>query len=185
MRSIVAIALFCTLLNPIARGQDSFFTKKAIYLSFEEFRNNTPSITGHTLKLLETDQYVRSIEYDNDLLDTVKKYRRQVWGFSDDQNMYIKYGGSVGRVIEWGVYCVFTYVRNVEINMVSHEKEPRSFYYVLNYASGEIEEMKANRVRKYLADDKNLAEEYKNEDDKEGQMLEYLRRYNRQHPLIK
>jgi len=183
MRSIVAIALYCTLLNTSTFGQDSGIKKNAIYLSFEEFRNNTPSITGHTLKLGETDQYLRSIEYDNYGPDTVKKFRRRVWGFSDDKNFYIKYGGSAGMVIEWGNYCVFSYVQNVQINAVNHEKEPRSFYYVLNYLTGEIEEMKVNKVKRYLADDGELAQEYRDEDDKEGQMLEFIRRYNQRHPL--
>jgi hypothetical protein len=81
MRSIVAIALYCTLLNTSTFGQDSGFKKNAIYLSFEEFRNNTPSITGHTLNLGETDQYLRSIEYDNYGPDTVKKLADGFGGF--------------------------------------------------------------------------------------------------------
>jgi hypothetical protein len=44
--------------------------------------------------------------------------------------------------------------------------------------------MKIKKVKKYLADNQKLSEEYKNEPDKEGTMLLYIRKYNQQHQAM-
>jgi hypothetical protein len=54
---------------------------------------------------------------------------------------------------------------------------------MMNYYTGEIEDLRVGKVKKYLKDDKGLLDQYKNEGDREGLMSIYIRKYNEIHPI--
>ncbi|PWT73509.1 MAG: hypothetical protein C5B59_13200 [Bacteroidetes bacterium] len=199
MRTIIACFFCCLLVISEVFGQDPSFKKNAIYVSFEEFKTNSPSIDTLKLHMFEKTNYKRSVQYETNSPDSLADYKGDVWAFSDSNYLYIKHKGNFGLVMELGRYCVFSYMVPASNQWMGssmmgshgemmggpvrvHEDEKRT-YYVLNFNSGEIEEMKVSNVKRYLADDEDLYNEYKNEDNQKGLMLEYIRKYNAKHSI--
>jgi hypothetical protein len=197
MRSVLAIFFYCFAPMLHAIGQDSLFKKNAIFLTFEEFRTNRPSIDTLKLHLNENNKYNPIIQYETGVRDSLAEYTGGLWAFSDNNQLYIKYDEGFGRFIILGRYCVFLttqYSGNKESPFemnggnlgiaLGKQGEDKKLYYTLNDQTGQIELMKIKKVKKYLADNQKLSDEYKNEPDKEGTMLLYIRKYNQQHQAM-
>ena len=115
-------------------------------------------------------------------------------GFSDSTDIYIKHDGYYGLVIATGRYYIFSHMEYAEksqtaISPVTHapivlRSQPveTKIYYILDYQTGQIEELKAKKVKKILEEDPELLKEYQDEFNQQGLVVQYIRRYNEKHP---
>jgi hypothetical protein len=67
---------------------DSVF-QKGVYMSFEEFRNNNPSVKNYTTELLRKGANKMLVVYDeeNGKRERIKEY----WGYCDGENIFSKF----------------------------------------------------------------------------------------------
>lgn len=189
----VFVALF-TLLVSGALAQTEAITKNAVFLNFEEFKNNAPSIHPIKIFLEQTGEDKYTLKYQVDSTGTTEKYQKRVWAFSDSNDVYIKYQGHYAKFMTIGKLSVFKYFQEFKskwsssgimgvppTRQVTPEGER---FYILDASTGNISMLKLSVAKKLIADDTELLNELnqQSEYNQDRDKLSYIRRYNERHP---
>ncbi len=168
-----------------------------IYLNFQAFRNNAPSIPFAALTTAQ-GQRVTDLRSTNGKLFYPDSSGQQVrldldrtWGFCDKGVVYVRAGNDFSRIGLMGslAHLVFdaTY-RNFDPYMMggtsSYTVEEQRF---LDMATGAFLPVSASGIQPVLARDAILKEEFealsKKERKKPETIFLFMRRYNDRHPL--
>lgn len=204
---LTGFILFLVLFSVLAYGQDivnDLEYKEGIYLSFEEFKTNSPSLT--------CDFYFSTkkngVNFELILTDTVvgKKFlKEKIWGVCTGEVIYVNtsnYQNSKGftRLGEIGRYCVFK--DQVSINrkndgslggmalvgglvggVIGHTivgSIPTETALVLNMNNGNCYFLRKETVELILQSEPQLLESFQKESRKsdEDVMVEYISKYN-------
>lgn len=191
------------LLSLSAAGQqtvlitDARQLKKGLYKSFEEFQANNPSEEGDlVIKNRSSAAQIYLLANRNELVfrdgagqeHKVKNY----WGFCDGTNIYIKDNG-LNKIEETGYYCIYTlhgiqpsrnYLNQADMttNSVS---TPVALKKVLNVVTGQILELSAYNLKKYiLPQDSALLDEFRTDKEKKDQLEYYIYRFNQRNKPV-
>ncbi|MGO4294632.1 hypothetical protein [Chitinophaga sp. RAB17] len=192
------------LLSLCAAGQqtvlitDARQLKKGLYKSFEEFQANNPSEEGDlVIKNRSSAAQIYLLANRNELVlrdGTGQEHKvKNYWGFCDGTNIYIKDNG-LNKIEETGYYCIYTlhgiqpsrnYLNQADMttNSVS---TPVALKKVLNVVTGQILELSAYNLKKYiLPPDSALLDEFRADREKKDQLEYYIYRFNqRNKPVI-
>ncbi|MDR6566188.1 hypothetical protein [Chitinophaga ginsengisegetis] len=192
------------LLGISVTGQNVLITdapllKKGLYKTFEEFQSNNPSEEGDlVIKNRSSAAQIYLLANRNELVlrdgagqeHKLKNY----WGFCDGKNIYIKDNG-LNKLQEIGYYCIYAlhgiqpsrgYINQADMTTNSINT-PVVLKKVLNVVTGQILELSAYNLKKYiLPQDSVLLDEFRADREKKDQLEYYIFRFNqRNKPEIK
>jgi hypothetical protein len=177
---------------------DARHPKKGLYKSFEEFQANSPSEEGDlVIKNRSSAAQIYLLANRNELIlrdgagqeHKVKNY----WGFCDGTNIYIKDNG-LNKIEETGYYCIYTlhgiqpsrtYLNQADMT-TNGISTPVALKKVLNVVTGQILELSAYNLKKYiLPQDSTLLDEFRADREKRAQLEYYILRFNqRNKPMM-
>ena len=177
---------------------DARHPKKGLYKSFQEFQANSPSEEGDlVIKNRSSAAQIYLLANRNELVlrdgagqeHKVKNY----WGFCDGTNIYIKDNG-LNKIEETGYYCIYTlhgiqpsrtYLNQADMT-TNGVSTPVALKKVLNVVTGQILELSAYNLKKYiLPQDSTLLDEFRADREKRAQLEYYIFRFNqRNKPLM-
>jgi hypothetical protein len=166
--------------------------KPGIYVTFEEFRNNAPSIPLQS-KIVPVEIKYKSgtfsepgffICYKLDMTNEEARQLGNVYGFSDGTKFYLALNPkdperinnpSFYGVTYVGKYCVYDV-------MYSSGTDNLTFYdkgtFIIDMNTGDTQMLTGGRLKRIIADDKELLAEFKGLDKKgDAVKKEYLLRY--------
>lgn len=201
MKSLAATLLTFIVMSAVY-GQDILNTdqyKKGIYLNFEEFKYNSPSLSS-TFELIPERN---GLNYRLLISDTVvdKKFLKKVWGVNTGEEVYVNslsYQNNNGFTLltEIGRYCVFK-------DKVSLSQKNSGAYHALtltggliggaiagaiptetaialNMNNGNFYVLRKETMMLILESEPDLLEEYKNHKRKgdEDVIIDYIHHYN-------
>jgi len=196
MKPILTVLLTILITTSFAQVDTQIDTIKrnAVFLSYEEFKNNTPSIHPITIFIDKagTDKFI--LKYLPDSLSKPQKYREPLWGFSDSVNVYIKYRGHYALFQTIGKVCVFIYFQAehtswnymsmpYSTSMPTRSVTPeKTTTYILD-ATGNIIKLTVSAVKNILQDDEELLKTFNDESkhDQDRDKYHYLVKYNERH----
>ncbi|WP_143774213.1 hypothetical protein [Niastella vici] len=172
-------------------AQTGNIKRNAVFLSFEEFKNNTPSIHPIHIFLEQTAEDEYTLKYQDSTGNT-EKYKRSVWGFSDSEDVYIRYNKHYAKFMAIGRICVFKYLQESQTQWsasqpgfasVRYKTKEVEKSYILDVNTGDIITLKVSAVKKLIADDTELLAEYDQlpEYNQERDKLTYITKYNERH----
>ncbi|MBO9727064.1 MAG: hypothetical protein J7623_00350 [Chitinophaga sp.] len=173
--------------------------KKGLYKTFEEFQHNSPSEEGDlVIKNRSSAAQIYLLANRNELVlrdgagreHKVKNY----WGFCDGFNIYIRDNG-LNKIEETGYYCIYTlhgiqpsrnYLNQADMTTNSISS-PVIFKKVLNVVTGQILDLSAYNLKKYiLPQDSVLLDQFRADKEKREQLEYYIYRFNeRNKPVLK
>jgi hypothetical protein len=155
--------------------------KKGIYLTFEEFQQNNPSLQVN-FGIMDHDQISNKIfngesVYDLYIQDANKTYvkiRERHWGLCDGKKVFILYYGNYYVLSLDGKYCQFS---ESQTNAVIPMQMNVNF--IFNAAENKIKEYTKDNVAAILkTENKDLYNEFRADKDKGLMMYDYLNRLN-------
>ncbi|WP_436485660.1 hypothetical protein [Chitinophaga sp. ARDCPP14] len=165
--------------------------KKGLYKTFEEFQSNNPSEEGDlVIKNRSSAAQIYLLANRNELVlrdgagqeHKLKNY----WGFCDGRNIYIKDNG-LNKLQEIGYYCIYAlhgiqpsrgYLNQADMTTNSIST-PVVLKKVLNVVTGQILELSAYNLKKYiLPQDSVLLDEFRGDREKKDQLEYYIFRFN-------
>ncbi|CAL1521113.1 hypothetical protein [Chitinophaga sp. MM2321] len=171
--------------------------KKGLYKSFEEFQTNNPSGEGDlVIKNRSSAAQIYLLANRNELVmrdaagqeHKIKNY----WGYCDGQYIYIKDNG-LNKIEPAGYYCIYE-LRGVQpsrgyynqadmtVNSIS---TPVRLKKVINIITGEILELSAYNLKKYiLPQDKDLLEEFRRDNARKDQLEYYIDQFNQRNKPV-
>src|SRR5581483_970857 len=175
MKPILTVLLTIIISTSFAQVDTPTDTIKrnAVFLSYEEFKNNTPSICPIHIFLdqVSTDRFI--LKYLPDSVSEPKKYKESLWGFSDSVNVYIKYKGHYALFQTIGKVCVFKYFQDGHSSSqftaspyghgATGSVTPEQTYTYALDASGNIIKLTLAAVKNILQDDEELLKMFNDE----------------------
>ncbi|HEY9257930.1 hypothetical protein [Chitinophaga sp.] len=176
---------------------DAQHLKKGLYKSFEEFQANSPSEEGDlVIKNRSSAAQIYLLANRNELVirdgagqeHKVKNY----WGFCDGTNIFIKDNG-LNKIEETGYYCIYTlhgiqpsrsYLNQADMTTNSIST-PVALKKVLNVVTGQILELSAYNLKKYiLPQDSILLDEFRADREKKEQLEYYIYQFNQRNKPV-
>lgn len=191
------VGLFLLAFTGLSQTNDILTTevlRKGVYRSFEEFRTNSPSLTGE-FYMKEKSEFaqsnlgsVKNKLYHLDSNGNETRIKHSVWGYCDGENVYILWDND-GTVLKdyflkiqfLGRYCLF---EDSGYNNVAGTTMVNRYYtdYVLNINNGEVFHLKNKVVKIILERDSDMLKEFKNETNKSSVRREYIKKYCLKYP---
>jgi hypothetical protein len=194
MKPIIALVLLVTCFTSLAQTDN--ITRNAVFRSFEEFRNNTPSVHPIDIFLEQTGEDKFVLNY-RDATGNTQEYKESLWGFSDSNNVYIKYNKHYAKFMAIGKICVFKFWHESETKWSSvpgpngsmvpmrRKTKEQEESYLLDVITGKITTLKASAVKKLITGDAELSAEYNQlgEYNQDRDKLTFVRKYNERNPM--
>ena len=209
MKSLsIVSALIFILFNLSSMAQDrieindDFKFKDGVYLSFEDFKNNTPSIPADSVqgfeRLDESYEYIPKLKLKYQNKDGLKTKIKssEIWGLSINGEVYIQHSsdGSSFRVKTIGAICLFSDIqtktryigkgggsgaRGYYSSTFMHKGKPK----FLQLETGGIFSYSVGSIEHLIAKDKALFAQYEGELFKDEHILKYLKLFNQRNPV--
>ena len=204
-KALLLVCLFCVAV--VAAQSDSvmyvqgFAFKEGIYLSFEQFRTNSPvpknvlvssedSTRMDYLRMVLSKEWIQWRDTSGQLHNMKVS---SLWGYSENKVVYIRYNYVFNRISVIGKICHFT---SYETNYMytGPGTYPNQQYgtpvesmqqYILDADSGRVYAFNPDNMSLLLRRDPQLYNEFSGlrKKQKRDQMFMYLRKYNERHLL--
>ncbi|MFB6455983.1 hypothetical protein ACE38W_11990 [Chitinophaga sp. Hz27] len=170
---------------------------KGLYRSFKDFQTNSPSENGDLViidRSTAAQTYLLADKNQLVIRDGAGEHKvKDYWGYCDGRNLYVKDNG-LNKIIETGYYCIYRqhgqqasrgYYNPADMT-VNNISNPVELVKVINIMTGEIYDLSAYNLRKYiLPQDNELLEEFRSDKEKKDKLEYYIRRFNqRNKPTI-
>ncbi len=181
-----------------------FTFSNGIYISFSDFKNNTPIIATKII----SDYNKTSRDFFQQLLskntfaytDSLGKEQSQksndIWGYCQNGTVYINHGTDFNRVTIIGSICHFvaSVQRQIGVSDPFMNNDPfynpQRFVYsteqlVLDFETGKILDFNVSTMDGLLSRDVELSKEFSalKKKQKRDSIFLYLRKYNEKHPI--
>jgi hypothetical protein len=210
MKPKLSILLFVMLYSVIGLSQTEkeeykfgFDFVEGIYLSYEEFVNNSPSIKMSNVILIKPlprelefiNKRIRSIIYLDENGKTQNISAKTIWGLCIKNEIYIQINDELNKLIKIGSICYFIEDRTPESyqrtysaygNVGGESSLLRDRIHVFDIDSGTILSFKQNNFEKLIVDDSSLYNEFNSLGDdatKSKYLFRYLELYNERNPV--
>lgn len=206
--TLLVVCLFFTGSFEAAYTQDHtcysrrFEFNPGIYKDIAEFRKNQPSIQGIIpgAGRGESDSFMtfETVTYIDESGKKVKVKARDVWGYSENGNVYVSYKERFHRVFIIGSIMHFTVnlYRSREPSPAGKEGEMFAYIeragtvptpYFIDYMSGAVKMFTPSEMGVFLSEyDDMLYVEFAaiaNNKKKRERLYEFMKRYNEAHPI--
>jgi hypothetical protein len=210
MRFSFIIGLFLATLRLFPQADSVAFTRdftlyEGLYLTHRDLRHNWPIPKEKIITTIKKDQldfYTKLIEDDNiEYIErdgnkaTIKA--EKVWGFCQNNVIYINLAKSFFRIPVFGAICFFP--ASVEINAMSPgynvfingpvgtsssgAREIREF--LMDFYTGVLVDFTMDNLENMLKNDEEIYKEFKalSKKKKKDQANRFIRKYNEKHPI--
>ncbi|MBR9832146.1 hypothetical protein GYB57_08375 [bacterium] len=190
MRRLIVLFLFFLSFRGFAQldeviYQPTFEFNQGVYLTFDEFKNNQPSITQGLQRKGES-----ILIYDDSLKEYFPLNPDRVWGYSTGRGIYISAEGDFNRLITIGAFSHFA----AYVKTISYRIDPYGFQsptesqtlvqFLLNFDNGKVFTFSAKNAEPIFQKDPSLWNEYKKyKGKKEERLFIFLRKYNERYPI--
>lgn len=198
----VVLFIGCLSFIPVKSQQAVILTENlqpGVYLTFEEFQKNRPSITENFRPDYKDDYYGCPPRYI-EVMDHNGVYQlmeKGFWGYSDSTGVYI-FGKVLGKskgftkIDQFGRYCVFEVLGKVDrrhdvaytygneglaINIGNRDVD-----FILDIESGMIVKATKKSIKEILMGDEVLYQKFIKKLDKRDVYL-IMEQYNKRHPI--
>ncbi|MFH2140952.1 MAG: hypothetical protein ABIJ97_00915 [Bacteroidota bacterium] len=197
----IAELLFCIIFTHNVMSQkeiiyydDNSSVEKScegIFLNFQEFKNNTPSIladikiTEKKNRLYRINDSKYKLKFLNTEKNKYKTYRKKYFAVFDGNDYYIRDVNGLAKIIVKGRYCVYLHSvfnsRGVTIGRslppISGKEKNRLF--ILDLSNGERHRLTKHFVKKAIQkNDIELYNEYCSDKNKKASLINYIARLN-------
>lgn len=163
--------------------------KHGVYFNFNEFLQNTPSLTEVKIIYLKRNSKLMEIPgakaYCYNFFDqkhSLLHIQDSVWGFCDGENIYVKHKDDYFKIVKFGRFCLIvnSFISGINLGASSpYNTSHSSIEYILDINSGEIFKFKVSSLKKkILKYDKVLLEKFKDESLKKTMITKYLNDFN-------
>ncbi|WP_156026962.1 hypothetical protein [Sporocytophaga myxococcoides] len=184
-----------------------FKFKRGIYLTYEDFKNNSPL----PLSAVKTDLDSNSVHFFKDLLSHKKIYiydngqlrllkNTEYWGYSDGRRVYCNSYGRFSRLDIIGSICFFVkispmldlndafyshaYTNITRKNMMDPGRKTQADKYIMNFENGEVFLLNKKQLVSLLSKDAELLNDYnKYKGKKDVKTFMFIMKYNQKHPI--
>lgn len=171
---------------------------EGIYLTFEEFKNNDPSIKQEAvIRDTPTDQLLFGDLFNHEKItyfgpggEVVKLKKKTVWGYSSGKNVFIRKGMYFNRIFKIGYIMHFMEQYNNPVDNRNRGDSPliyvASLPYMVDYKTGDVLNYCYENFLKLLERDQELYNEFtaiKKYKKRVEQMFLYLMKFNEKHPI--
>jgi len=177
----------------------TFRFSEGIYMTFDEFKNNEPSIKEY--KVVRGSQFSDQISLEYDCYDSTKNRMtkclvKDCWGYSQNNSVYIArgYGGYffrlhiIGALIHY--FAIETYLEPVYDYYSGYypthrtQRRTQSKEFVILFETGERFEFNYQNFSRFLGkNDPELYEELQNTKRKRKMIYHFLIKYNEKKPI--
>lgn len=165
--NIIAVLVFALYVSAFTQimENDPTLIKEGIYLSFDDFKHNTPSITNFSIidkkrkinehfDLFELSRFMELVFLKKHLYicyfsgrnDTIVTDISKIWGFSDGRNIFIKAYNGFYRICNIEIFCRLEYW------------EKKRFFYTRQYSDYDIQKYE----RSHIPQTQEIEPNYKN-----------------------
>jgi len=193
----IIFIFFILEVNLIAQNEK---LKSGIYLNFQNFKNNNPLPIEKICFEKKAGLFLIDNLVNNDKFTFVDDsgfvrefYTKNIWGFYENGNIYIKRNREFFKIIYVGKISFFISKIQTVMSEQLFEMSPykRIFpneefkQYLLDFETGQVYDFNEKNLEKLLANDTLLYNEFKSLSKKQKKQLKfyYIRRYNEKHPL--
>lgn len=202
--SVIVIALFIAF-SALAQGDSVAFTidskmPDGVYLQYADFRKNDPITVAQIESKLDKEQLnfiEKTMQQGTFTFNKEGQFAtyasKGVWGFFQNNTLYVNYKGDFYRVPVFG--AVSYMVATVLVSNIGfydpmyggmgggYTRETREF--LIDFYDGVITELTLDKAGKLLSRDKTLYDEFIKLSRKrqKEQLYRYIRRYNELHPV--
>jgi hypothetical protein len=180
-----------------------FVFEEGIYLSFEEFKNNNPSIKKYAIvasrslmnDLVYGDEKIKYIQYVDAAGQQQKLKRKEIWGICEDGYISVRIGEEFHetKIIGAISYMVKIVTNDLYLNPVWYPNPnptPSSsirvvYKHLLDFETGKISKYDLYNLSQILKRDSVLFEEFNAigfTHKRKKQMFQYLKTYNERNP---
>jgi len=173
-----------------------FVFNEGIYKTFQEFKNDSPSIKKFFIKKLNPYSNPNYIQLDYICPDSLKKKNdcevNDVWGYSNKGDVYIShiYSAYYFKLMVVGALCHFSGITGnesgIDANQVTMNLSTDEDYqqYMLDFETGEVTVFKYKTFCAFLlTHDIDLYNELQKQKKKKKLIFKYLLKYNERHPI--
>ncbi|WP_298136581.1 hypothetical protein [Flavobacterium sp.] len=180
------LSICCFSQYPILKDS---LKKHGIYRTFEEFRDNKPSIIldfkvyKHDRKLSALLNSEKFAAYGVDIDIKVGENVGEVYGFCDGKDIYLTRNLPIFmhyvdffKVEILDRYCVFDYTVGKLSSLISYNEMPK-FTRILNLENGESFKLTKKKLKEIISDNIYLSNKFELEKDKDKNLKEYLIEY--------
>lgn len=198
---VLVFVLLCSGLraqsDTLGRYSPGFKFKDGLYLSFEDFKSNCPTIPLSNLRD-EEGKVLSEVNESQALYHSVDDTLRYInpkllFGFSANGKVSIGHDGNFDRLVVIGILChviqreiVVDYDRGglYEFNSMPVRREVRKEF-ILDMRTGEMSPMNPSNMDYHIADDSSVATTFSRQSQRQRRATVYstLHTYNRAHPL--
>ncbi|MFH1319573.1 MAG: hypothetical protein ABII90_02830 [Bacteroidota bacterium] len=204
LRSYLILILLFICCNafpqPKVKYDKDFEFKEGIYLIYEQFKHNDPIPKSKIISKFDKNELgflsklllLKKIEFIDSAGNKEAVLTSSIWGYSNNNIVYINIQGEFNRIPIIGNICHFTAVVTVYDN---HYYDPYSFnqggyasnefrQYILDVRTGNILDYTISDLESLLIRDQQLYDEFTalKKRKKKDSMFIYLRKYNEKHP---
>ncbi len=163
---------------------NNFDFKQGIYLSFNEFKSNSPGL------IEEFERRGNNILVFN---DSAKKFLavnpNSVWGYCYDNNVYISAEGGFWKIVNVGQLSQFTAIVITKFQTVDTFGFPIERYskvlsqLFLDFNTGEVKRLKKENLLPYLEETNILSKKVEKKLKSEEGLIMALKEYNKLNPI--
>jgi hypothetical protein len=195
--------LFCgCILMQMAYSQNlvidnNITLKRGIYKTYEEFKNNSPSVPMEyeikAVRLIMENLLYNDTVYQMNIDKDKANEIGDVWGFCDEKFVYInmqhkvmttkkvfKPGSQFDKLLYVGRYCCF-----ISVQPQSNSINLEHYFVALDFNTGKEIVINKGALKKIISKDEGLLEDFKNEKfldkNSDDTYIKYLRLYSERH----
>ena len=196
---VLLAACYCVFAQPGIEYNKDFRFKEGIYLTFRQFKNNTPIPNLSIISKYNKNEinFLSKLVLKNKIsyLDSAGKGQEvktnDIWGYSNNNIVYINYEGGFNRIPIIGNICHFTAIITVYNELYeTNTYDPGGYaarefrQYILDFETGEVLFYVISNLEVILKRDQQLYDEFSalKKRQKRKSMFIYLRKYNERHP---
>lgn len=187
--SVIFLSLLSSVLGQAMDGgmiqySDNFAFSEGIYLSFNEFKMNSPSIR-EGFERVGSSIYI----YSDSAKESLEINPDSVWGYSIENNIYISAEGSFWKVINIGQLSQFTAIVITRFQTVDTFGFPIDRYsktlsqLFVDFNTGEVKRLNNENLSEYLSQNSVLSTKMKKRLKNEAGLILALKAYNELNPI--
>ena len=195
--SLVCIASSAQHDSTWVRYQGGFNFHEGIYMGFQDFRVNAPSIPKEKLsddqgRAVVNIHDARRIFHPDSTGERKELDLDRAWGFCENDVVYLRAGDGFYRIGQYGALCHLVFEQSVWTadpfygGAYGGGRTTVQNQYVLDMETGVFETFDAATMERILARDEVLRSEWEavpKKQRKREAVYVFLRRYNERHPL--
>ena len=187
------ISLFLYLISSSLFAQEKqlvtyvtdFPFQEGIYMSFDEFKNNSPSIQAKIER-----QGSSLFVYDDSLEQMIRVNPDKVWGYSQSGNVYISYDEAYWRFLNIGALTHFSAIvvstfQTIDAFGFPVEQRSKSMKQLfLDFENGKIYPLEYKALVPYIENEPILNQRFKKmKRNKDRELIVVLKAYNELYPI--